>query len=138
MATKEEVVAYDPSLFPTLKEQDENDVRLRFAARFQRAETIDDLFNVLQGNTSDKMVGRAVEIRSVEWAPYESDRGVIPLAVCQAVDGETGEMLEFATTSDMLTMFVRRAELIGAFPFRARIVEKKTRTGQTALNFERI
>jgi hypothetical protein len=35
-------------------------------------------------------------------------------------------------------MFIRRAELIGAIPFDAKIVGKKTANGQTALNFERL
>ena len=138
MTESTELVAYDPALFPALVEQDPDEVRLRFAARFMRSETIDDLFNVLQGNTSDKMVGRTIEVREVAWSPYESDRGIIPLAVCQAVDVSTGEILEFATTSDMLTMFIRRAELVKALPFDAKIASKRTRNGQNALNFERV
>jgi len=132
-----DVVLYNRDLFPQLLDQDPAAVRERFAARFMRAETIEDLFDVLEGSTSKDMVGRAVQIRSVQWAPYESDRGVIPLAVCDAADLKTGEVIEFATTGEMLCMFIRRAELVGALPFEARITAKKTRSGQTALNFER-
>jgi len=135
--TGAELELYDRDLFPTLLDQDPAEVRKRFAARFARAENIDDLFAVLEGSTSKDMVGRAVQIRSVAWAPYESDRGVIPLAVCEAADLKTGEVIEFATTGEMLTMFIRRAELVGALPFEARITGKKTRSGQTALNFEK-
>ena len=71
------------------------------------------------------------EMRVVADAP-------IPLAICQAVDLTTGEETEFATTAGVLTMFIRRAELIGAIPFDAKIVGKKTANGQTALNFERV
>ena len=67
-----------------------------------------------------------------------SPTGVVPLAICQAVDLTTGEETEFATTGGVLTMFIRRAELIGAIPFDAKIVGKKTASGQTALNFERL
>ena len=133
-----ELIAYDPAIFPDLINQDPREVAARFAKRFMAAETIDDLFNVLDGNTSQSLVGRRVQIRAVAWAPYQSDAGIIPLAVCDAADVETGEALEFATTSQALTMFVRRAELIGALPFNARITETKTRSGQTALNFERV
>ena len=133
-----ELVAYDQALFPTLLDQDPVAVRERFAARFARAETIEDLFDVLEGNTSKDLVGKRMQVTAVAWAPYESDRGIIPNAICTAADVETGEVFEFATTSEALTMFIRRAELIGAIPFNARIASKKTRSGQNALNFERI
>lgn len=132
-----DVVLYDRDLFPALLDQDPLEVRKRFAARFTRAESIDDLFAVLEGSTSKDMVGRVLQIRAVQWAPYESDRGVIPLAVCDAADLKTGELVEFATTGEMLTMFIRRAELVGALPFEARVTAKRTRSGQMALNFER-
>lgn len=132
-----EVALYDPALFPNLLDQDPQEVEARFAKRFAQAETLEDLFNVLEGNTSKDMVGRTIEIRDVAWAPYESDRGIIPLAVCTAVDTGSGEVLEFATTGGMLTKFIRRAEVIGAIPFTARITAKKTRGGKDALNFER-
>jgi hypothetical protein len=138
MGTSTEVVAYDTALFPKLLDQDPAEVSKRFARRFQQAESLDDLFNVLEGNTSKDLVGHTVEITGVAWAPYESDRGIIPLAVCEAVDQHSGEVIEFATTSEMLTLFIRRAEIIGAIPFTARVAGKKTRSGQTALNFERV
>lgn len=132
-----DVVLYDQELFPELLSQDPDEVMARFAQRFVKAESLDDLFNVLEGNTSNAMIGRRLEINRVQWAPYESDRGVIPNAICQAADLDTGELVEFATTGQMLTMFIRRAEIIGALPFRAKIAGRKTRSGQTALNFER-
>jgi hypothetical protein len=131
------LVAYDTQMFPNLLDQDPEAVRERFARRFAAAEDIDDLFGVLQGSTSKDMVGRALTINSVAWAPFESDRGVIPLAVCDAVDIHTDEVVEFATTSEALVLFIRKAELIGAMPFSVRVVAKKTRSGNTALNFER-
>ena len=132
------VEPYDHNLFPELLSMDPGDVTARFAERFQRAETIDDLFNVLEGNTSKNLIGAKLRVTAVAWAPYESDRGVIPNAICEAVNLATGEEFEFATTSSVLTMFIRRAELIGAIPFEARIAGKKTSNGQTALNFERV
>ena len=132
-----EIVAYDPAIFGNLVDQDPAAVSARFAERFMRAETVDDLFNALEGNTSKNLVGKRMQITAVSWAPFESDRGIIPNAICTAADVETGEVFEFATTSEALTLFIRRAELIGALPFNARIAEKRTRSGQTALNFER-
>lgn len=133
-----ELVLYDTTLFPTLLDQDPEAVSQRFAERFKRADSLDDLFDVLEGNSTKNMVGAKVQVDSVSWAPYESDRGVIPNAICQGVNLDTGEVIEFATTSQMLTLFIRRAELIKALPFQARITAKKTRSGQTALNFERV
>lgn len=132
-----ELVLYDQQLFPMLREQDPLEVQARFARRFAQAGSLEDLFRVLEGTSSQDLVGHTVEVRGVQWAPYGSDQGVIPLAICDAVDAGTGEVVEFATTSAMLTLFVRRAELIGAIPFKARITEQTTRSGQKALNFER-
>ena len=137
MSSSTEVVAYDTNLFPTLLDPDPLEVSARFARRFAAAETVDDLFAVLEGNTVKGMVGRVVEIREVAWIPYESDRGIIPNAILVAGDVETGEALEFATTAEMCVLFVRRCELIGGLPVKVRITEKRTRSGRTAINFER-
>lgn len=133
-----EVELYNHALFPTLLDQAPEAVTARFAQRFMAAQDIDDLFEVLGGNTTAKMIGKAIEVLTVAWAPYEADAGVIPMAICTAMDLATGEAIEFATTGTVLTMFIRRAELIDALPFQAKIVGKKTRSGQTALNFERV
>lgn len=133
-----EVVLYDRALFPNLIDQDPEAVSARFAERFKAAKSVDDLFGVLDGNSSKDMVGRKVRIDRVAWAPYESERGVIPNAICSGADLDSGEVIEFATTSQMLTMFIRRAEIINALPIKVRITSKKTRSGQTALNFERV
>ncbi|MGH2876216.1 MAG: hypothetical protein ACRDLV_08200, partial [Solirubrobacteraceae bacterium] len=119
-AVSGEIVLYDTQVFPMLRQQDPLEVQARFAARFSKAQSLEDLFGVLEGTSSQDLVGRVVEIRAVAWAPYESDKGVIPLAICEAVNASTGEILEFATTSQMLTLFLRQAELIGALPFQAR------------------
>lgn len=131
------LMAYDHALFPELLSQDPIAVMQRFAARFMQAKTLDQLFDVLSGNTAQALVGRRLQITQVAWAPFESDNGIIPNAICQAADVETGEVLEFATTSQGLAMFIRRAELIGALPFNVKIAAVKTRGGNTALNFER-
>jgi hypothetical protein len=132
-----ELVAYDTALFPKLLDQDPQAVMERFARRFMAAETLEDLFSVMEGNVSKDMIGRVVTIRSVAYAPFHSDRGIIVNAICDAVDAKTGEVLEFATTGEVLTMFIRRAELTKNLPVTVRIAGKKTNSGQTALNFER-
>lgn len=137
-ATTTDVVLYDPNLFPELRWQDPLEANSRFAARFERAENLDDLFGVLSGNSTQNMVGRRIEIREVDWIAYQADQGVIPNAICLAADIDSGELLEFATTSGMCTMFIRKAELLGLLPIRVKIVEKVTKSGNRALNFERV
>ncbi len=110
----------------------------KMGERYNNADTIDDLFSALEGQSSDKLVGRKFRFLSVAWSPYQADSGIIPLATCDVVDLETGEPDEFVTTGYMLVRFLRRAIQIGALPFDARIVGKKTNSGQTALNFERV
>lgn len=138
MSSSTEVVLYDPALFPALRDQDPQEAQARFVRRFSQARDLDDLFSVLEGNNAKGLIGKAIQIEGVQWAPYESDQGIIPNAICEAIDLDTGEVIEFATTSSMLTHFIRQAELIGAIPFKARIAEKTTRSGRKALNLERV
>lgn len=132
-----EVIQYDPNLFPSLDERSPMEVAASFAERFSEAKSLDDLFNVLQGNSSKAWVGRTIRVHAVRWQGYHADGGIIPQAVCKVTTGKNGEVQEFVTTAMVLTMFIRKAELLEALPFEAKIVEKKTRSGQTALNFER-
>lgn len=136
-----EVVAVEARLleaFPEIREVDPEAVAARMAARVQKAANLDELFDSLSGNSSDTLIGKAFEFTAVEWQPYESAKGIIPMAVCTATNLDTGEEEEFITTGGMLVQFLRRAQVLGALPFSARIVEKKTRSGQSALNFERV
>ncbi|HEY1716203.1 MAG TPA: hypothetical protein VGG07_25120 [Solirubrobacteraceae bacterium] len=137
MIAKGELVAYDPALYPSELFADPDDAGDPFTTRFAKAQTIDELFDALKGNTSQGLVGRRLQILNVHWRLFQSDIGWIPNAICDAADIETGELLEFATTGGQLTSFIRHVQLIGAFPFNVRITESKTRSGQTALNFER-
>ncbi len=137
-ATSTSVVVYDNELFPELKWQDPLKANLKFAERFGRAETLDDLFNVLSGTSTQDIVGRKVQILDVDWQAYQADDGVIPNAICQGVDLDTGEVLEFATTSGMCTMFIRKAELLGLLPVSVKIVENLTTNNRKALNFEKV
>jgi hypothetical protein len=124
--------------FPNIAENDSNEASARIASRMLKAESVDDLFDVLDGNSSDKLVGKSLTINGVTWQLYKSDRGDIPQAVVDAVDKATGEVLEFVTTGGMLVYFLRRVEMLGKFPFDAKITEKTTKRGNKALNFERV
>lgn len=132
-----ELVAYDPALYPAELFDEVDGGGDPFTARFAKAKTIDELFDALKGNTSQDLVGKRLQILGVRWRLFQSDSGWIPNAICEAVDVENGELLEFATTGGQLTSFIRHAQLVEAFPFNVRITESKTRSGQTALNFER-
>lgn len=131
-------IAYDPNVFGELLSQDPQDVRDRILRRIADAPDFESACDVLEGKTSQNQVNRVFAFLDVQWAPYESDRGFIPLAICNVVDNKTGETSEFVTTSEVLTALIRKAELTGAFPFVRRIVAKNTNSGQKALNFERV
>lgn len=138
-----DIEAYSPKLLSLCREQDPQEVVKRFARRFDKANTLDELFDVLQGTNSQQLVGKVLDMRGVEWAPYQAKRPsgeevTIPLAIVAAFDLEDGAEMEYATTSTMLCMFLYKVSLIDAFPFQAKIVGKKTNSGQVALNFERV
>ena len=118
--------------------RDPEAVTRRMADRMIGADSLDALYDATKGVTSDELDGKAIEVTSVEWQQYESDRGPIPQAVVQAIDLITGEAFEFVTTATMLVTFLYKAQQLNALPFRTRIAGKKTKGGNTALNFERL
>lgn len=118
-------------------QRDPTRIAALMAGRYEHADTLDAMFAVTEGNTSARLVGKTFEILSVEWDAFESDTGLIPLAIVDSVDKATGKREEWATTGGMLTRFIRAAEVKGFLPFTARIEEKLTRSGQKALNFVR-
>lgn len=135
----DDVTVVDPSaLLSSLPARDPEAVTRRMAGRMLGAASLDALYDATKGVTSDELDGRAIEVESVEWQQYESDRGPIPQAVVAAVDLSTGEAFEFVTTATMLVTFLYQAQKLDALPFRARIAGKKTKGGNTALNFERL
>lgn len=145
-ATTTDVVLYDHKLFGELRWQDPLEANQRFAERFGSAQSLDDLFDVMSGNNTQKMVGRRLAILDVDFVAYQADDGVIPNALCVAADIDSGELVQFATTSSFCTMFLKKAELLGLYPkkegeeskVRVKITTTLTRGGNTAINFERV
>lgn len=133
-----EIVLYDHALFGELKWQDPQDMGRKLGERMNRAASVDDLFGVLEGNSTKSMIGRKVEVLDVDFYAYQADEGVIPNAICQAVDLDTGEVLEFATTSGFCTAFLRKAQMLEALPLKLKVTETLTRSGNKAINFERV
>jgi hypothetical protein len=131
-----EVELYDRQLFGNLISQDPEAVMARFAEQFMAAKTVEEVFAVLDGNSATRLYGEVVEIRSVAWAPYQTEDGVIPNAIIEAVNMHTGEQVQFSNTGRLSNMQLRRVELIGGLPLKVRVVGKRTAGGQTATNFE--
>jgi hypothetical protein len=128
--------------FPGITSVNPDDVAARMGDRMMSGNSLDELFDALTGSNSQSQVGKTFEFHDVAWQPYEAARPggekvIIPLAVCDVVNVATGEVEEFITTGDMMVKFLRRAQQLGAFPFKARIEGKTTRSGQTALNLVR-
>jgi hypothetical protein len=147
--TNSEVLSPDEALalrlkdsFPDVRASDPEAVADRMAGRLHKATSMDELFDALEGSSSDQWIGKPIEVLSIEWETYDAVRPsgtvTIPKAVCQIVDITTGEIDEFMTTAKMLVHFLRQVEVLDAYPFKARIVEKTTKGGQKALNFERL
>ena len=86
-----EVELYDRQLFGNLISQDPEAVMARFAEQFMAAKTVEEVFAVLDGNSATRLYGEVVEIRSVAWAPYQTEDGVIPNAIIEAENMHTGE-----------------------------------------------
>lgn len=124
--------------FPGIESADPDDAIARMAERLLKAKSIEERFDALDGNSSDELIGKSFEINGVTWQLYPSERGNIPQAVVDATDLSTGEEVEWVTTAKMLVFFLRATELQGQFPFKTRIVEKTTKRGNKALNFERV
>jgi hypothetical protein len=131
------VVLYDTNMFGELRWQDPAEIGLRAGKRIDGAQSADDLFDVMTGNTASKLVGKVLEIREVDFIAYQADDGVIPNGICTAVDTGSGEVLEFSVTSLVCTHQLKKAQIMGWLPWKVRITEVQTRNNQKALNFER-
>jgi hypothetical protein len=130
------------AFFPGITDVTPGAVRERMAGRMRSASSLDDLFDALDGQNSKSNVGKTFEFLGVSWQPYTAKRSngedeIIPLAVCEVVDVQTGEEGEFVSTGEMVVEFLRQAQFLNVFPFKARIESKLTRSGQTALNLVR-
>lgn len=135
---RQSLVPDDFGAIPLTAERDPQATMERMAKRVRSTKSMEELFDSLNGKASDQMVGRAFQFNDVAFESYEAERGPIPLAVCDVVDLATGEVTEFVTTGGMLVQFLYQAKQLNGFPFKARITEKPTRSGQKALNFERV
>ena len=129
---------FPTDMWPDTVTTDPTVAQRQIVNRLLAAETVDALFDAMGGQTSDADVGKSFEFVNVEWQAYQADNGVIPLAKCDVVDLSSGEKRGFVTTAVSLTAFIRRVEMLNAFPFRARVTGKRTRSGYTALNFEKV
>lgn len=138
MSTRTEIELYDRKAFPDDLFMTARESGTRVAGRIVDATTMEQVFDALEGHTSKDMVGQALTVTGVSWTLYESAEGLIPNAIVEAASVETGEAVEFATTSTQLVAVLRKAQLIDGFPFNARIGSVKTRDGFTALKWERL
>lgn len=123
-----------------LRTRDDDDpraIQARIARKIMSHDNLDDMFDALDSQASDRLVGRSFEIKSVEFDIYHADDGDVPLAVVQSIDLKTGQPEEWVTTAVNLTSFLANAVRIEALPFKCKIGERTTGRGQKALRFER-
>jgi hypothetical protein len=137
--TADDVITLDQfqAEFGAIQVADAGAISKKLEARYDNANSLDDLFDAMDGSSSQQLVGRSFRFMGVAWQRYDSDKGAIPQAVCDVVDLKTGETEEFVTTGKMLVRFLANAVRLNVFPFEARITEKTTKRGNKALNLER-
>lgn len=105
--------------------------------RMAKAQSLDDLFGVFEGKSSQLLVGKVVTVTDFElgwYTPRDRDTRIRSATII-ATEGETE--LDFFTTAPNLVGFCIMAKNIGAVPFTAKIASDTTRAGFNALRFER-
>ncbi len=112
----------------------------RILERLFASNSIEEAFDVWEGQSSEDLEGRTFTITGVRWAPYTrpEDGEKIPLAEVSHVDEDGEELRPFVTTAANLVGFLLAAEQGGWFPFTARVVGEKTSRNRTALRFARV
>jgi hypothetical protein len=105
--------------------------------RMAKAQSLDDLFGVFEGKSSQLLVGKVVTVTDFElgwYTPRDRDTRIRSATIlCSEDDKE----LDFFTTAPNLVGFCIMAKSIGAVPFTAKIASDTTRAGFNALRFER-
>jgi len=117
--------------------RDPVEVQRDILSRMAAATTLDELFDVHGGTSSDDLIGRRFRITDVTWSIYDSDKGPLPLAQVASVDLDTGQKADWITTATNLTGFLAVAQRNGLLPVEVKVDGVKTRSGNTALVFRR-
>jgi hypothetical protein len=112
-------------------------IQRNIVERIFKADSVDEVFNVYAGDATASIENKVFRVTGVDFAPYESEHGVIPMAhVTGAVAGE-GEEMTWRTTSTSIVAMLAQLTALGAWPLDVRVVGAKTRGNFKAYHLEK-
>jgi hypothetical protein len=124
--------------FPIEVAEDPLAIQKSIVARVFQATSLDELFGVWEAKTSDQLEDMTVKVLDAEFSTYTPVDGNGPMPLARVTYESNDKQDTFITTSPNLTSFIAQAQNLQALPFTAKIVGSRTRSGQTALHFERV
>jgi hypothetical protein len=80
---------------------------------------------------------KVFNILEVSFAPYESERGVIPMAHVDGLLEGTDEITSWRTTSTSIVAMLAKLHQLQAFPLKVRIVAAKSKGGFKPYHLEK-
>jgi hypothetical protein len=80
---------------------------------------------------------KVFNILEVSFAPYESERGVIPMAHVDGLLEGTDEITSWRSTSTSIVAMLAKLHQLQAFPLKVRIVAAKSKGGFKPYHLEK-
>jgi hypothetical protein len=105
--------------------------------RIFKAQTVDEVFEVYAGDATAALENKVFNILEVSFSPYESERGVIPMAHVDGLVEGTDEITSWRTTATSIVAMLAKLHQLQAFPLKVRIVAAKTQAGFKAYHLEK-
>jgi hypothetical protein len=112
-------------------------VQRKIVDRIFKASTVDEVFEVYAGDSTAALRNKVFTVLEVSFAPYESERGVIPMAHVDGTLEGDGEITSWRTTSTSIVAMLAKLHALQAFPLKVRIVGNPTRGNFTAYHLEK-
>ena len=112
-------------------------VQRKIVDRIFKATTVDEVFEVYAGDATAALENRVFNVLEVSFAPYESERGVIPMAHVDGLPEGTDEITSWRSTSTSIVAMLAKLHYLQAFPLKVRIVAAKTQGGFKAYHLEK-
>ena len=112
-------------------------VQRKIVDRIFKAQTVDEVFEVYAGDATAALENKVFNILEVSFAPYESERGVIPMAHVDGLLEGTDEITSWRSTSTSIGAMLAKLHQLEAFPLKVRIIAAKTQGGFKAYHLEK-
>jgi hypothetical protein len=112
-------------------------VQRKIVDRIFKASNVDEVFEVYAGDATAALENKVFNILEVSFAPYESERGVIPMAHVDGTLEGDGEITSWRSTSTSIVAMLAKLHQLQAFPLKVRIIAAKTQSGFKAYHLEK-